>query len=141
MLAGMPGAHHATKIAAATPGLMTLICAAIGTVLAVALARWAKRPARAFTVTTVALTFVSLIDPVFAGATAPATKITLACAHLLAAAIVIPALARRLSKGSLSVEHRGEQGGGLAQCRHRIVIADAGAPHLERRAVCREGRR
>jgi hypothetical protein len=98
MLAGMPGAHHATKIAAATPGVATLICAAIGTMLAVALVRWAKRPARTFTVTAVALTFVSLIDPVFAGATAPATKITLASAHLLAAAIVILALVRRLSK-------------------------------------------
>jgi hypothetical protein len=49
-------------------------------------------------VTRVAFTVVSLVDPVFAGATAPATKITLASAHLLAPAIVIPALAWHLSR-------------------------------------------
>ena len=48
--------------------------------------------------TRVAFTIVSPVDPVFAGATAPATKITLASAHLLAPAIVIPALAWHLSR-------------------------------------------
>jgi hypothetical protein len=98
MLAGAPWAPSATKIAVLTTGLTTLVCAAIGTVLAVALARWARRPARTFTVSTVALTVLSLVDPVLAADTAPATKITLASAHLLAAAIVIPALARQLPR-------------------------------------------
>jgi hypothetical protein len=45
---------------------------------------------------TAALTAMSLTVPAGAGATAPATKLALAAAHLLAAAIVIPILARHL---------------------------------------------
>jgi hypothetical protein len=96
MRAGNPGAHTPAKIAVGGFAEPTLMCAAIGTVLAVVLARRAKRPARTFTVTTIVLTVLSLISPVLAGATAVDTKATLVTAHLVAAAIVIPALARRL---------------------------------------------
>ena len=77
--------------------MITLLWSVVGTVLAVALARWAKRPARTFVVTTVVLTLLSLIFPLTARDTDTATQVTLALSHLLAAAIVIPALALRLA--------------------------------------------
>ncbi|MET9395790.1 DUF6069 family protein [Streptomyces sp. NPDC006624] len=68
-----------------------------GIVLAMALARWAKRPARTFTIVTVALTVLSLAGPAVAPHTATSTRIVLAVSHVVAAAVVIPLLARRLS--------------------------------------------
>ncbi len=67
-----------------------------GTVLAVVFARRASRPARAFLATTLPLLTLSLTGPLTANATA-ATKVTLACGHLIAAAIVIPVVTRRLA--------------------------------------------
>ena len=43
--------------------MITLLWSVVGTVLAVALARWAKSPARTFVVTTVVLTLLSLVFP------------------------------------------------------------------------------
>jgi len=48
-------------------------------------------------VTTVVLTVLSLAGPVMAVDTATATKVVLALSHLVAAAVVIPPLALRLS--------------------------------------------
>jgi uncharacterized protein DUF6069 len=76
---------------------ITLLFAAVGTVLAVVLARRAKRPARTFVVTTVALTALSLVPPLATGDIDTSTRVTLSLAHLVAAAIVIPVLAARLS--------------------------------------------
>jgi hypothetical protein len=64
-------------------------------VLAVVLARVARHPRTAFVRTTVVLTVLSLVPDVIADA-APATKLLLMLTHLVAAAIVIPAIARRL---------------------------------------------
>jgi Family of unknown function (DUF6069) len=75
---------------------VTFAAAIIGTVLAVVLARRANRPRHTFLVTTLALTFVSFVPDALADAHT-ATKVTLALSHVLAAAIVIPALASRLS--------------------------------------------
>jgi hypothetical protein len=98
MRAGNPGAHTATKIAVLGFAEPTLMCSAIGTGLAVVLARRAERPAHTFKVTTIVLTVLSLISPALAGATSLTTKTTLVTAHLVAAAIVIPALARGLAR-------------------------------------------
>ncbi|GAA4444231.1 DUF6069 family protein [Phytohabitans houttuyneae] len=68
-----------------------------GVVLAVVLARWGRRPARTFVIATVAFTALSLMAPVFARDTAVSTQIVLAATHVLAAAVVISILARRLS--------------------------------------------
>ena len=65
--------------------------------LAVVLARYARHPARAYLRATLALTALSLAVPLSAADTATSTKVMLACAHLLAAAIVIPAVTRRLA--------------------------------------------
>lgn len=77
--------------------IVTLIWSAVGVGLAIVFARWAKRPARTFVVTTVVLTTVSFVPVATADATT-ATQVALALSHVLAAAIVIPALALRLAE-------------------------------------------
>jgi Family of unknown function (DUF6069) len=57
----------------------------------------AARPQRTFTTTTVALTGVSFV-PDLVIAASPATKLVLVATHVVAAAIVIPALAGRLAE-------------------------------------------
>jgi hypothetical protein len=76
--------------------VLTVIFSVVGLVLALVLARTARRPRTAFVRTTVVLTGLSLVRDVLGDASA-ATKILLMLTHLVAAAIVIPAVARRLS--------------------------------------------
>ena len=80
------------------PGFATLtaIFSVVGLVLALVLARKARRPRTAFVRTTVVLTALSLVPDVLVDA-ASVTKGLLMVSHLVAAAIVIPAIARRLS--------------------------------------------
>jgi hypothetical protein len=90
------GAHTATQV---NPGWLAFGVALgtfWGTVLAVVFARRAARPARAFLTATLPLLMLSLAGPVTAHAPA-ATKVTLVCGHLIAAAIIIPAVTRRLA--------------------------------------------
>ena len=75
---------------------LTLVASVIGTVLAVVLSRRATRPRHTFVVTTLVLTALSIIPDVFAQA-AISTRVVLALTHVVAAVIVIPALASRLS--------------------------------------------
>lgn len=98
MSAGNIGARTAEPIAVGMFAMATLICAFWGTVLAVLLARFAARPARTYAWTAAALTALSLAGPLFAGATAVSTKLTLAVGHLLAAAVIVPVVARRLDR-------------------------------------------
>jgi hypothetical protein len=79
------------------PGFATLTAffSVIGVVLAAALARWARHPRRTFVRSTVVLTVLSLVPDVIVDA-GTATKALLMLTHLVAAAIVIPAVARRL---------------------------------------------
>ena len=74
---------------------LTMMCAVIGTVMAVSFAKWARRPHRTFVVTTVALTTLSLVPDVVADATT-GSKLVLMLTHLMAAAIVVPTVAKRL---------------------------------------------
>ena len=76
--------------------VLTAVFSLVGLVLAVVLARFARRPRTAFVRTTVALTVLSLVPDVIADA-ASGTKMLLMLTHLVAAAIVIPAVARRLA--------------------------------------------
>jgi hypothetical protein len=75
---------------------LTAIFSVAGLVLALVLARTARRPRTAFVRTTIALTALSLVPDVLADASAT-TRMLLMLTHLVAAAIVIPAVARRLS--------------------------------------------
>jgi hypothetical protein len=77
-------------------GVLTTVFSLIGVVLAALLSRFARRPRRTFVRTTVALTVLSLVPDVIADADT-ATKALLMLTHLVAAAIVIPTVARRLA--------------------------------------------
>jgi Family of unknown function (DUF6069) len=96
MTAGEVGATHAVPISPANFSIGVLTCMVIGIPLAMAFARWASRPARAFLIVSVVLVLVSLLAPAFAAHTAASTKLVLAGGHVLAAVLIIPALVRRL---------------------------------------------
>lgn len=76
-------------------GVLTAVFSMVGVVLAAVLSRTVGNPRRTFLRTTVALTALSLVPDVIADAS-PATKGLLMITHLVAAAIVIPAVARCL---------------------------------------------
>ncbi|MFF7723978.1 DUF6069 family protein [Streptomyces luteogriseus] len=97
MEAASPGATEAAEIPVGGFFGGVVFWSVAGIVLAVVLARWAEQPARTFTVTTVALTALSLAGPAVAPHTAISTQIVLAASHVVAAAVVVPLLARRLS--------------------------------------------
>ncbi|MFF8012487.1 DUF6069 family protein [Streptomyces sp. NPDC007929] len=97
MEAAGPGATEAAEIPVGGFFGGVLFWSVAGIVLAVVLARWAKQPARTFTVTTVVLTALSLAGPAVAPHTAGSTRIVLAVSHVVAAAVIVPLLARRLS--------------------------------------------
>jgi peptidoglycan/LPS O-acetylase OafA/YrhL len=75
---------------------LTFAFTMIGTLLAAVFARRADRPRHTFVVTTLVLTALSIVPDVLADALV-STRITLALTHVVAAAIVIPALSSRLS--------------------------------------------
>ncbi|MEU8389492.1 DUF6069 family protein [Micromonospora sp. NPDC048842] len=77
-------------------GVLTAVFSLLGVIIAAALARFARRPRLTFVRTTVVLTVLSLVPDVIADA-GVATKALLMLTHLVAAAIVIPAVARRLA--------------------------------------------
>lgn len=67
----------------------------VGVVIAAALLRWSTRPGQVFWWTAGTLTAISLVPPLLSGA-ATATAAALIGLHLVAAAVMIPALAWRL---------------------------------------------
>jgi uncharacterized protein DUF6069 len=75
--------------------VVTGVFSVVGIVIAVALLRWSARPAERFVWTAVSLTAISLVPPLLSGANTTTTTALLAL-HLLAAAVMIPALARSL---------------------------------------------
>ncbi|MFC7495965.1 MULTISPECIES: DUF6069 family protein [unclassified Nocardioides] len=75
---------------------MTMIFSLIGVGIAAALARKARHPRSTFVRTTVVLTLLSYVPDLTFGFDA-ATAATLIALHTVAAAIVIPTLARRLA--------------------------------------------
>lgn len=99
-LGGVP--MRAGGIGAATPqalppgwvALATLFCTLLGVGLATVLRRVTSRPRRAFLIAACVLTVLSFVSPIGAGATTLATKVTLGLAHMIAAAIVIPAITK-----------------------------------------------
>lgn len=74
---------------------VTGVFSTTGVLLALVLARWSAEPRKRFLVTTASLTAVSLVPPLLVGAH-PATAATLVGLHLLAAAVMVPALTRAL---------------------------------------------
>ncbi|MGW4460746.1 DUF6069 family protein [Micromonospora sp. NBC_01796] len=98
MMAGGTGATVAEPVNVGMFAMGTVISVFWGTILAVLLARYARRPARTYLWTTIALTVVSMAGPYLAGATATSTKVMLALSHVVAALIVIPIVTRRLDR-------------------------------------------
>ena len=76
---------------------LTFVFSIVGTILAVVLSRRATRPQHTFLTSTIALTVLSIVPDALADAQT-STRFTLALTHVVAAAIVIPALASRLSR-------------------------------------------
>lgn len=76
---------------AVVTGFLTLV----GVVLAASLLRWSARPARRFLWTAGSLTAVSLVPPLVSGADT-ATAVALIGLHLVAAAAMVPTVARSL---------------------------------------------
>jgi hypothetical protein len=74
---------------------VTAVFSVVGVVLAAALRQWSDRPVQWWWRTTIALTVVSLVPP-FLAATDTATALTLVLLHLVAAALVVPVVARTL---------------------------------------------
>lgn len=74
--------------------VLTLVGAVLGIAIA-KLARRMRRPRTVFVATTVTLTALSVIPDVVADATWT-TRLVLAATHLIAAAIIIPTVARRV---------------------------------------------
>ena len=75
---------------------LTLVFSLIGVGLAAVLARRAKRPRSTFVRTTSTLVVLSFVPDLVSGFDA-ASAVTLILIHLLAAAIVVPTLAKRLA--------------------------------------------
>jgi hypothetical protein len=103
--AAVAGAGQAVGISTAVGGapiptsgfaVLTAIFSVLGLVIATVLRRFARRPSTAWIRTTVVLTVLSFVPDVLADATV-ATKALLILTHVVAAAIVIPAVARRLA--------------------------------------------
>ncbi len=75
---------------------LTFIFSMIGVALAAGLRRWSRHPSTLFVRVTVTLTAASLVPPFFTDANL-ATVASLVLIHVVAAAIFIPVLARRLT--------------------------------------------
>ena len=97
MAAGM-GSHHATPITVGMFAMGTMVVTFWFTFAVILMARFAKNPKRTYLHTALPLLALSLAVPLTAADTAISTKLTLAAAHLIAGAIVIPTVARRLSR-------------------------------------------
>jgi hypothetical protein len=77
--------------------IFVMASTAVGVVLAYALARWAKHPARTFVVVGVVLTALSMGLPITTHQATTATRLVLGLTHVVAAAIIIPAIAHQLA--------------------------------------------
>jgi hypothetical protein len=72
------------------------MCMAGAAVLLAAVRRWAAAPARTWIRATIALTALSFVPDLTVPETSTTTRFVLMGAHVVAAAIVIPVVARRL---------------------------------------------
>ena len=96
MAAGNPGGDVATPITVGMFAMATALVGIVATILAAVVARYASNPAGIYLRTTVVLAAVSCAAPMSAGDTALSTKLMLCGGHVIAAAIVIPIVTRRL---------------------------------------------
>ena len=91
-----PGSQHATPITVGMFAMGTLVVTFWFTFVVLLMARFATHPGRVYLRTALPLLVLSLVVPLTAADTAASTKLTLGVAHLIAGAIIIPTVARRL---------------------------------------------
>ena len=96
-VAGVPLAIEGEAIPLLGFAQMTLLGAVLGGLLAAAVNRYSARPQRSFVLATVVLTVLSCV-PSVALPPDTATKLVLVATHVLAAAIIVPTLARQTSR-------------------------------------------
>jgi Family of unknown function (DUF6069) len=92
------GSHHATSVTVGMFAMGTMVVTFWFTFAVILIARFSKNPGRTYLRTALPLLALSLAVPITAADTAVSTKVTLAAAHLIAGAIIIPVVARRLSR-------------------------------------------
>ncbi len=92
------GAQHASTIYVGMFAMGTMVVTFWFTFAVIAIARFAKNPRRAYVRTVLPLLALSLLVPFSAADTALSTKFTLAAAHLMAGAIIIPVVAWRMAR-------------------------------------------
>ena len=92
------GSHQATPITVGMFAMGTMVVTFWFTFVVVLIARFAKNPVRVYIGTTLPLSALSLVAPLTAEDTALSTKLTLAAAHVIAGAIIIPTVGRRLAR-------------------------------------------
>ena len=91
------GSQHATPVTVGMFAMGTMVVTFWFTFAVILIARYAKNPKRTYLYTALPLLALSLAVPLTAADTALSTKLTLAAAHLIAGAVIIPAVASRLS--------------------------------------------
>jgi hypothetical protein len=92
------GSHHATPVTAGMFAMGTMVVTFWFTFAVVLMARFSKNPRRTYLRTALPLLALSLAVPLTAADTAISTRLTLAAAHLIAGAVIIPTVARRLAR-------------------------------------------
>ena len=95
--AGVPLAIDGEQIPFLGFAQMSLLGAVIGGLIVAALNRWSDRPRQRFEIVAVVLTLLSCV-PSVALPPDTATKLTLVATHLVAAAIIVPVVARRATR-------------------------------------------
>lgn len=105
MEAGSFGADEASDIFVGAFTMSTFTYGIPGIILAVVLARWTRQPARTWTIVALVALVLSLGGPAAAGDTTTATKVMLGVSHFVAAAVIIPPVALRLSQAGTGREN------------------------------------
>lgn len=93
---GIEVAINGNELKPGSCAIAVLMCMVAGAGLLAAVRRWAASPAHTWVRATIALTVLSFLPDVTVPDTATSTRIVLMAAHVLAAALVIPVVARRL---------------------------------------------
>jgi hypothetical protein len=92
----VPGSHGVQSIPLSAFATLTLVGAFAGILLARGSSRWANHPRRSFVGLAVLGTVISLVPDAMSAADT-STMLTLWLTHIVAAAIIVPSLAARLS--------------------------------------------
>jgi hypothetical protein len=94
----MAGATDPEQIPIAAFAIASLLAVGVGTLLALALDRWVGRAAQVFVGVAVVATVLSFVPVLGVEGASDATKVVLALAHVVVAAVAIPLIGRALAR-------------------------------------------